>query len=403
MKRLPGLGLRSRIIIALATVMALFILLTELSISKLVRVAMSRQPAAAEAVESETGGRDTLEKDLRNLRRLTVFYLVTGALVALFLGAIAVNRLAVKPLGRITRAVEQVAGGDLKIQVPIAGSGELIRLGVAFNQMTGTLREQQDELKNRLNQLEQSTEALKETQNRLIQTAKLASVGTLAAGVAHEIGNPLAGVLGLLEALDVEEDKATAGSYRALMRKEIKRIDRIINDLLVYARPVEYDPDKKVSCEVGEIVEHVLGLLGAQKLFDKITIETSLAGGPWSVMIGHDDLTQVLINLLLNAAQAMDGPGGIQLSAERLTGWRPGLGVVAREAVRVSVTDTGPGVPEESADRIFDPFYSQRKNADGFGLGLAICQSICNRVGGEIALDRDYAGGSRFEITLLSA
>ena len=401
MDKLPVLGLRTRIVVALAIVMALSIGLTELSVSQLVRVAMSRQPAATLDTETPAESGRSLEQDLLHLRRLVAFYMITGALIALLAGAIAVNRLAVRPLRKITKAVEDVADGNLETKVPIAGSNELVRLSLAFNTMTATLKKQRLELKNQLEQLKRSSENLKETQDRLIQTAKLASVGTLAAGVAHEIGNPLAGVLGLLDALEEETEGETSKRYRALMRTEIQRIDRIIGDLLVYARPSEHDPNLSVSSNLEEVLTHVTTLLGAQKLFDGIDLQSNIEGRPLSVAISHDDLTQVLINLLLNAAQAMNGRGSIAFDAKAISNWRPGLAVVARDAVRIHVTDTGPGVAEEHADAIFDPFFSKKEEGQGFGLGLAICQSICNRAGGEIALDREYQGGSRFVVTLL--
>jgi signal transduction histidine kinase len=403
MEKLPVLGLRTRIVLALAIVMALFIVLTELSVSQLVRVAMSRQPAAVQQPENPDEPSISLEQDLLRLRRLVAFYMITGAIIALLAGSIAVNRLAVRPLRNITKAVEQVAGGDLATKVPMAGSNELVRLSVAFNKMTSTLKEQRTELKNKLEQLERSSEHLKETQDRLVQAAKLASVGTLAAGVAHEIGNPLAGVLGLLDALDEETNSETAKRYRDLMRNEIQRIDRIIGDLLVYARPTKHDPSVTVSSNLEDVANHVMTLLGAQKLFDRVEIERTVAAGPLSVAMSHDDLTQVLINLLLNAAQAMEGRGRIVFDATAISNWRSGLAVISREAVRVQITDTGPGVPEEFANAIFDPFFSKKEAGQGFGLGLAICQSICNRVGGEIALDPEYKDGTRFVVTLLKA
>jgi signal transduction histidine kinase len=401
MEKFPALGLRTRIVLALAIVMALFIVLTELSVSQLVRVAMSRQPAVVDHPEKPDEPSISLEQDLLRLRRLVAFYMITGAVIALLAGSIAVNRLAVRPLRKITKAVEQVAGGDLETKVPTAGSNELVRLSVAFNKMTSTLKEQRMELKNKLEQLERSSKNLKETQDRLIQAAKLASVGTLAAGVAHEIGNPLAGVLGLLDALDEEADSETAKRYRDLMRNEIQRIDRIIGDLLVYARPTEHDPSVNVSSNFEDVANHVITLLGAQKLFDRVEVDLVISAGPLSVAISHDDLTQVLINLLLNAAQAMDGTGHIVFDAAAISNWRPGLAVISRDAVRIQITDSGPGVPEEHAGAIFDPFFSKKEAGQGFGLGLAICQSICNRAGGEIALDREYKDGSRFIVTLL--
>ncbi|MCP4601538.1 MAG: HAMP domain-containing protein [Proteobacteria bacterium] len=402
MKWLSVLGLRMRIVIALAVVMGLFIVITELSVSQLVRVAMSRHSAVVQADGSTEDVGENLDRDLLRLRRLVLFYMIIGAAVAIILGSWAVTRLVIRPMSRITKAVEQVSDGKFETQLPIAGAGELIRLGVSFNRMTATLREQRAQLKSRLSELEKSSSDLKAVQDRLIRAAKLASVGTLAAGVAHEIGNPLAGVLGLLDALEEESDKETSTRYRKLMREEIRRIDRIINDLLIYARPAQSGAIEGVFTTLEEVVEHVHALLSAQKLFDRVEISADLSGGPWSVSISRDDLTQILINLLLNAAQAMENKGKITLNAERISEWRPGLGVIAREAVRISITDNGPGISAEFADQIFDPFFSHKTVGQGSGLGLAICQSICERAGGEITLDREYHPGSRFLLTILA-
>jgi signal transduction histidine kinase len=403
MAKLPALGLRARIVIALAVTMTLFIVLTEITVTQLVRVAMTRHGDAAAAVEGAvegaTGG-DSIEKELLRLRRLVLFYMITGAVLALLLGSLAITRLVVRPLGRVTRAVEDVSEGRLDTEVPIQGSGELIRLGVSFNRMTRTLREQREELERQLVELQTFSADLKSAQDRLIRAAKLASVGTLAAGVAHEIGNPIAGVLGLIEALEGETDPQKAESYRKLMLKEIGRIDRIIGELLAYARPAKLEPGSPEVSSLGQVLEHVRSLLGAQKLFDGIEIAVNLGDTEWRVGVRPDELTQLLVNLLLNAAQAMDGKGRVEVAAQAVEGWRPAMAVVTRPGVRVLITDDGPGIDDEIADRIFDPFFTSRALGQGSGLGLAICQSICDRIGAEIVLDRDYRDGARFSITL---
>jgi len=402
MAKLPALGLRARIVIALAVTMTLFIVLTEITVSQLVRVAMLRHGEPAAAVEGEPAAAvdQSTEEELTRLRRLVLFYMITGAVLAILLGSLAVTRLVVKPLSRITRAVEDVAEGRLDTEVPIEGSGELIRLGVSFNRMTRTLGEQHQALERQLAELQRFSSDLKSAQDRLIRAAKLASVGTLAAGVAHEIGNPIAGVLGLLDALEGEIDPAQAESYRRLIRKEVERIDRIIGELLAYARPAKQEADGPASSDVADVLDHVRSLLGAQKLFDRVAIATELGEDQWLVSVSRDDLTQLLVNLLLNAAQAMDGEGRIEVAAERVAEWRPAMAVVGRPAVKLTVTDDGPGIGEDIADRIFDPFFTKRESGQGSGLGLAICQSICDRAGAEISLDRAHEGGARFAITL---
>jgi signal transduction histidine kinase len=397
-----ALGLRTRILISLAVVMTLFIVLTEVSVSRLVRVSVMRQTEAS--VEGETGGDasqavERAQEELENLRKLILFYMITGAVIALLLGYFAVSRTVVRPLARVTRAVERVATGDLEIQVPIDGSGEIIELGQNFNRMTRTLRDQRQELDEQLDALRKSSIDLKATQDRLIRAAKLASVGTLAAGVAHEIGNPIAGVLGLLDTLEGEVVPEQAIKHRALIKKEIGRIDKIIEELLAYARPAKSGSVGVGHCAPGKVMEHVQSLLGAQRLFDKIDLVVDLETG-LEVAMSPDDMTQLMVNLLLNAGQAMEGKGVVKITAEKIDGWCPALSVVARSAVRITVTDDGSGIDPGIADRIFDPFFTMRKSSQGSGLGLAICQSICDRAGAEIAVDREFTKGARFIITV---
>lgn len=427
-------GLRARIVLALAVVFALFILATELSISELVRVSMVRQSDSLDKTDPSisstnrmAGHSDSSDKSDKaalserptgqgfvGLRRLILFYMVFGASIALLLGYVFVSRLVVRPLSQITQAVEKVAGGQLETQVPIQGSGELVRLGISFNSMTTKLREQRDELRTRLAELETSSRDLRASsrdlraaQDGLIRSAKLASVGTLAAGVAHEIGNPLAGIIGLLDALEQGStsehglDQKTEEKYRNLMRRELHRIDKIISDLLVYARPgQETVRQQDDTAPLKDILEHVRALLKAQKIFDKIQIIENIPDPSPTAKIARGDLTQIFINLFLNAAQAMGGEGQIEIRVALKKGRGTDSTDSERERVHISVKDTGPGIAAELESRIFEPFFSRRPKGDGVGLGLAICQSICEKAGGEIHLRPQSTSGAEFEIVL---
>ncbi len=406
MSRTPSLGLGLQVVIYLALVLGAFIVITELSVSELTRVAMNQQAELAASGASLEEIENKTEARLSNLQGLVLFYMIFGAAVALLTGSFIIARLIVRPIGRVTTAVEQVSEGMLDTEVPIQGAGEIARLGVSFNRMTVTLREQRDELEQQLEELGTSSANLKAMQDRLIRAAKLASVGTLAAGIAHEIGNPIAGVLGLLDALEYETDESAKARYRDLMKKEVERIDRIIGELLVYARPKSTSDDASSgpeSTDVEEVLSHVQSLLGMQKLFDKVRIERDLAGGPFRLAVPRDELLQVFMNLLLNAAEAMEGEGEILISGSEVDAWRPALGAVERPAVRFTVTDNGPGIPEDDAPNIFDPFFTNRKSGEGTGLGLAICMAICERSGGEIGLNPQFDGGTQFTLTFIRA
>lgn len=401
MRQINAPGLKTRIVLALAAISFVFIVITEFSVSSLVRVAMVRQAEMAPQGESHEASM-AFERDVARLRKLVFFYLVIGAVSCLILGSVAIAKLVVRPLHQLNLALDRVSAGHLDTQVPISGAKEIVTLGVAFNHMTATLRKQQLELQQKILEIESSAASLKEAQDSLIRAARLASVGTLAAGVAHEIGNPLAGILGLLEALETDIDDETATRYRTLMKKEISRIDKIIGDLLTYARPASTrESGIPHFADLEEVFAQLRDLLSAQRLFDKVEIRTQLEDGPFMLAISKDELTQLLLNLFLNAANAMGGRGRIDVQVERVTRSSFANASSRRESVQITIADTGPGVPEEHAEKIFDPFFSGHQKSSG--LGLAICQSICHRADGDIKLVKDHEPGAMFVISLHNA
>ncbi len=398
MKRSPILGLNIRLVISLAVILGLFIVLTQVSVSELTRIAVFKQMATT---GDGLPGAD-IERDFGGLRRLILFYLVVGAVAALVLAALVVRRQVIRPIRRVNSALENVASGRLDTKIPIEGARELADMGIAFNQMTATLREQQAALRRQLRDLESSSRELAGAQDRLIRTAKLASVGTLAAGVAHEIGNPLAGVLGLLETIEIEgsESPEIKKKYLNLMRREIERIDRTIRDLLAFARAPQ--PSEIPTAHPRTVMAHLRALLKAQPLFDRVDIIEKMPNIALKIPAG--DLTQLLLNLFLNAAQAMAGEGRITLEGSVVKCALSEMGE-AKDTFKICVSDTGPGIDAQDEGKIFDPFFSNRRagSGTGTGLGLAICQSICDRAGGDITLDRDFEEGTRFIILLPTA
>jgi two-component system, NtrC family, sensor kinase len=401
MSKWPLSGLQTQIAIALAGVLVLFIVVTELTITKLTRAAMTQQtavlsdggdPVSSEAVHE-------VSQKLLSLRKLVLFYLIVGVVLVLALGALVVHGMVIRPLKALSNALTRVGEGRLNAQMPLKGAREFVEIGGAFNQMTRKLADQKAALEAQLQQIADANQELAAAQERLIRSAKLASVGTLAAGVAHEIGNPLAGLLGLLEAVQRDDEKENETRYLNLMKSEIQRIDRIIQDLLSFARAPVSARAESVPADVGVVLDGLRPLLRAQRIFDGIVLEERLAPGKNRVDISHDDLTQVLLNLLLNAAEAMNGDGRIVLETEFTDNWRKGEALPA-SAIRIHITDSGPGIEEAVAAKIFDPFFTQKEPGKGTGLGLSICHNLCDRAGGEIILDSVYNQGARFTVML---
>jgi signal transduction histidine kinase len=228
--------------------------------------------------------------------------------------------------------------------------------------------------------LEAANQELQNVQRQLIRSAQLASVGRMAAGIAHEVGNPLAAVLGYVEVLSTGvDDPEEERDLLERSKKEINRINRIIRDLLDFARPgtgerSEVHPKTALS-EALETVVH-------QPAFRDVEVIVEAADSLPSIECEPDKFHQVLVNLLLNAADAIDGEGNIHASAR----------VVDVDLV-IAIADDGPGFDEAFLDAIFEPFVTTKVAGRGTGLGLAICQSILEAEGGWIrAGNRDDGG-----------
>jgi signal transduction histidine kinase len=337
---------------------------------------------------------------LATLARPVLVYLFTSGLLLLVFGYVALTRLIVRPLEMLTAATAKVASGRLDVTVPVQGGWEIAAAAQAFNEMTRRLREQQDRLNQKVEELERTAHELRATQNQLIRSAKLASVGSLAAGLAHEVGNPISAILGLSEVLlDGETDANESREYIDRVRREAERVHRIVRDLLDYARPAPTDADGPSA--VAEAVDAAVSLLSPQKSYRSVDIQ--VVGDPSvpPVALGLDQLTQVLVNLMMNAADAVGGEGDVRVGF--VVDVIASGDTRATPAVRISVSDSGPGVREDEIPRIFEPFYTTKDPGAGTGLGLALCEGIVTRAGGTIEAHNQPGGGFVVSIALPAA
>jgi signal transduction histidine kinase len=353
------------------------------------------QPAEAE-IRDGTTVRVWVRRDRtafeRNVTDLFFLYVaVTGAGILLFAYAM-LTQLIVRPVEALTRASERMAAGHLAVTVPSRGAAEVARLARAFNGMAAQLREDRAALESRLAQLMRTTRELEAAQEQVVTSARLASVGRLAAGVAHEIGNPLAAILGLLELLeggDLEPEEER--EFLRRIHGETERIHVIIRDLLAFAREGRAaEPDEAGEADLAEVIEDAVKLVGPQKDLRSIDVERRIEEDLPKVRGRAERHTQVVLNLLLNAADALPGGGQIRIELGRA---EPGF-------VELSVTDTGPGIPVEVLDQLFEPFVTTKPAGEGTGLGLAVCHTIVGRLGGSIRADNPKEGGARFVVRL---
>ena len=307
-------------------------------------------------------------------RLFWVLMSINGVIVVLFVTGV-LTRYVIRPVEAMQRAAARVTEGDLSVTLAEDGARELASLAGSFNTMTASVKDQ-------LQRLELQASELATSREHLIRSEKLASVGRLAAGVAHEVGNPLQAIVGFTEillkpGLDPEEQ---ADLLRRI-RGETQRIHVIIRELLDFARPVE-DATERVDLQ--SVVEQSLQLVVPQQRFKEVqVVQQQLADLP-PVAANAQRLIQVLVNLLLNAADAMQGAQGtISVSgrgADQQEGGRQ---------VQLLVSNTGAPIPDQLRRRIFDPFFSTKEPGQGTGLGLAVAQSIMESFGGSLELDTE--------------
>jgi signal transduction histidine kinase len=302
----------------------------------------------------------------------------------------------VRPIEELARSADRVASGARDLDLPTSGARELAELGTSVRAMTARLLKEEQALRSKVDELTATTRRLGETREQLAGSEHMASVGKLAAGVAHEIGNPIAAIMGMHDLLegDGELESDVRADFMRRMRKETERIHVVVRDLLDYARPERGDAStRSVTTQVSEVADDALALVRPQKDYKSIELRRDVEDG-LAVALSPQRLTQVLLNLLLNA--------GAALASETRSGPRT-VTVRARgtqDVVRIEVEDDGPGVPRELAKRIFDPFVTTKEVGAGTGLGLAVCRGIIEGAGGRIFVDPDYDKGARFVVEL---
>jgi len=338
----------------------------------------------------------TLEKPfLDTAARVLRTFTVIAALCTLFLLALlyASTTRIVRPLQRMALATRQIAKGDLSHVVDVKSGDEIGQLADSFNRMTSELRAANEELvhwgKTLEKKVEERTRELRDIQEHLIQAEKLASIGKLAAGVAHEINNPLGGIL-IYSHLILEDTPKTGPHYENLKKivKETTRCKDIVKGLLEFARPKE---PEMVPTDIHDLLEKCLALMERHPLFQNIHLQTTFAPGLPRIVADGGQLQQVFMNIILNAAEAMNGNGTLILKT-----WVD----PAREEIAVEFTDTGHGIKDEDKKRLFEPFFTTKEVGKGTGLGLAISYGIIQKHRGDIEIRSEAGRGATFIVRL---
>jgi two-component system, NtrC family, sensor kinase len=329
------------------------------------------------------------------LRRSTILFAGLGIAVLAATVGLFVRGYVIRPLGEVVAATGRIAAGHLDQRIGMRRTDEFGQLAASFNDMTASLQQARGELQ-RLNeslerQVQDRTAALKNAQAQLVQSEKMSSLGKLAASVAHEINNPLAGILTYAKLLirmheegemtDKVRDSCTRNLR--LVQRETERCSAIVRNLLDFARQ---RPPSLKDLDVSTVLEEALSLLSHRLMMQNVELVKDLPPMPL-VKADFGQLRQSFVNIALNACEAMNKGGTLTVLAR------------ARETtVEVLVSDTGPGIAPEHLSRILDPFFTTKEK--GTGLGLSVVYGIIERHGGRLDIKSQVGQGTTVIVEL---
>lgn len=323
-----------------------------------------------------------VDRDLAAARaQLFLFMLLSIVCLTLPL-VLLIGRLVLRPVAHLVVGTNKLGSGDLRHSIPVTGADEMGDLARSFNQMT--------------ERLATSDRELREAQDTIVRAEKLAAVGRMAATVAHEINNPLAGVYTYIRLIQrrLGEGKTSDADIKKLleqlgiMGREVERATNIVLNLLDFTRPKE---PAKVPTQLNQVIEESLQVLTAALAVHQIRITKELGDVP-EVPADPAQIKQVFLNILTNACEAMRTGGELRIRSR--AGEAPGT-------VAVDFADTGPGIPADLLPRIFDPFVSTKEK--GTGLGLAVAYELVTRHGGKLEVRSAPGDGTCMTVVLTAS
>ncbi len=336
---------------------------------------------------------ETTYTAIRNQVILSFFGIATiGFLLILGITYYMIRNIT-RPIGEMVAATHNIIAGRFDQEVRSNSQGEIALLADSFNAMLKSLRQMKGDLEEWGRTLEQKvkqrTEELVAMQARVAQSERLASLGMLAAGVAHEVNNPLGGILALtsLTVEEMRQDDPNRENLEEVIRQTTRCRD-IVRGLLEFSRQSKGNTE---AVDLNKVLQATLSLVGKQALFFNINVVCELQPELPPVVADRSQFQQVFMNILMNAVQAMHERGTITIVTRYNTDG---------DSVEVSISDTGQGIPPEQIDRIFDPFFTTKESGHGTGLGLSIAYGIVTTHGGSIAVQSEIGKGTTFTIRM---
>lgn len=357
---------------------------------------------------------DDVKSDMGRILRFVLFFIIVDSIMLIFFGVFLLSNTIIKPLKVLEETARRIARGGFEERVPIIRENEIGSLSESFNRMADSLQE-------KILALEKSNINLLEVQKDVIKAEKMATTGRLAAGIAHEIGNPLGAIQGYIDILLKGSKDEEDMDILQRLGWETERINSIITNFLNISRPAridlkEVDVNSVISDTIAFFKDSLKGIIIDLDLDEKIP----------HIKIDEGQLRQVLINMILNAGDSMSQGGKLKIETGEtelvmrgrvntrrkddpphtdyvpVRDGRP-LYTVAegkKKVVRIAISDTGTGISEEDMNKIFDPFFTTKEVGKGTGLGLTVSQGIIQAFGGEIKVKSEVDQGATFELFL---
>ena len=332
---------------------------------------------------------------LRNAQQVAIGYLVINFLILLFIGVYRLTSLVTRPIQRLIRLTESYRHSGMLDFFTESRNDEFSRLSSSLNRMVHRIEDDRRELEQSLETIEKANQDLKKAQHEIIRAEKLASIGRLSAGIAHEIGNPVGIVLGYLGLLRVRMPPGdTAGlDYIDRGEFEIQRVNKIIRQLLDFSRPT---PDGFTDFSVHDLLYEAGRMLQHQPLMENIRLYFDFTANPDHIKADYNKLRQVFVNLIINAADSIheaDIPEVGEIHLETSTS-------ADSQWICIAVSDNGCGISDEDAEKVFDPFYTTKETGKGTGLGLYVSYMIIEAAGGSIYARKNQQAGACIVIHL---
>jgi len=351
---------------------------------------------------SLAGNLEALYQKLRNAQKYVFIYLLVNIVILTFIGFHRLFKVFLEPIERLARRAENYQETDGAFFPVRKQDNELQVLSKALNSMTQRITEDKNKLQDAVHRLEKTNTELNKAQEEIIRAEKLASVGRLSSGIAHEIGNPIGIIMGYLELLK-KDDIQTQEKLDYILRteKEIHRMDTVIRQLLDLSRPSVSDSS---VVSIHKVIDDIANVLNVQPLMSNIALTLSLEAQSDQVLADPNQLRQVFLNLAINAADAIaadrEGKQGkldimTEVTETKLDHLKP-----FSKSIDIRFMDNGPGIPQNILDNIFDPFFTTKAPGKGTGLGLYVCFMIVDSMGGNIQAHSTEGQGMTMTISL---